>query len=109
MRARLTFLASLLICGTAAIVVASSSAPSVAQNAPRQQKDFIIAGNDGYGTQACLSKQGGCGKVMADAWCATKGFKGSLAYRQLDRDEITGSAPTNGSKPVDSFLVSCKE
>jgi len=109
MRARLTFLASLLVCGTAVIVVATSSEPSVAQNAPRAQKDFVIAGNDGYGTQACLSKQGGCGKVMADAWCTTKGFKGALAWRQLDRDEITGSASPTGAKPADSFLVSCKE
>jgi len=83
MRVRLTFLASLLVCMTAAVVIATSTEISVAQNASMMQKDFIIAGTEGYRTQACLSQAGGCGKMMADTWCASKGFKSAPAWRAI--------------------------
>ena len=106
MRTRVSILAALTVAVTSAVIFASSGVESEARSP--KQRDFIIAGSDGYGTQECLSSQGNCGRIVADAWCETKGFKSALAYRQLDRDEITGSSSAAG-KPVESFLISCKE
>jgi hypothetical protein len=105
MRARFSVLAALAVGMTSAAIFANSGTESEARP---KQRDFIIAGNDGYGTQECLSKQSSCGRIMADAWCEAKGFKSALAYRQLDRDEITGSTQAAG-RPVDSFIISCKD
>ena len=109
MRTRISILATLAVVATSAVIFASTGVESEAK-APKQ-RDFVIAGSDGYGTQECLSSQGNCGRIVADAWCETKGFKSALAYRQLDRDEITGSATTKapGGKPAESFLISCKD
>lgn len=109
MRLRVGLLAALTIVATSAAIMASSGVESVAKSS--KQRDFIIAGSDGYGTQECLASQSNCGRIVADAWCEAKGFKAALAYRQLDRDEITGSAtPAKaGGKPAESFLISCKE
>ena len=105
MRTRVSILAALAVVATSAVIFASSGVESEAKSS--KQRDFIIAGSDGYGTQECLSSQGNCGRIVADAWCEAKGFKSALAYRQLGRDEITGSAGTAGAA-VDSFLISCK-
>lgn len=109
MRMRISTLAATAVLVTSAAIFAGSAVEGEAK-APKQ-RDFVIAGSDGYGTQECLSSQGNCGRIVADAWCETKGFKSALAYRQLDRDEITGSAatPTRGGKPAESFLISCKD
>ena len=89
-------------------VAAVSLAPVEA--APKaKQRDFVVAGSDGYGTQDCLSTGGNCGRIVADSWCEAKGFKSALAYRKLDADEITGSTNSATSKPVESFLISCKD
>jgi hypothetical protein len=106
MRARVSILAALAVSITSAVIFASSG---IQTEARPKQRDFIIAGSDGYGTQECLASQSSCGRIVADAWCEAKGFRSALAYRQLDRDEITGSASAGRGKPVDSFLISCKD
>ncbi len=67
----------------------------------------MVAGSDGYGTQDCLATKA-IGRIVADAWCESKGFKSALAYRKLAPDEITGSVGT-AQKPIDSFLISCRD
>ena len=84
-------------------------APSERSEARGKLRDFVVAGADGYGTQACLAEQSSCGRIVADAWCESKGFKAALAYRKLDADEVTGSTSALGAKPVDSFLISCRD
>jgi hypothetical protein len=105
MRMRISILAAVAIAATSALIIAGSGNESTAK--PKQQ-DFIIAGSDGYGTQECLSSRSDCGRIVADAWCEAKGFRAASAYRQLGRDEITGSTAGAGGKPVESFLISCK-
>jgi hypothetical protein len=106
MQARVSILAALAVSITSAVIFASSGIESEARP---KQRDFIIAGSDGYGTQECLASQSSCGRIVADAWCEAKGFKSAIAYRQLDRDEITGTASGSRGKPIESFLISCKE
>jgi hypothetical protein len=109
MRARISFVAAIAIAASSAAMFASTDVESQAK-APKQ-RDFVVAGSDGYGTQECLTNQSQCGRIVANAWCEAKGFKSALAYRQLDRDEITGSANPTGprGKPVESFLISCRD
>ena len=105
MRKRLSIFACLGMMAVAGAIAAGSGSESEARPKPR---DFVIAGSDGYGTQDCLASKGDCGRIVADAWCESKGFKAALAYRKLSPDEITGTAGT-ARNPVDSFLISCRE
>lgn len=109
MRTRVSIFAALAVLAASFTILASSGRETEARST--KQRDFIIAGSDGYGTQECLASQSNCGRIVADAWCEAKGFKAALAYRQLDRDEITGSASTTtrNGKPAESFLISCKD
>ena len=109
MRKRLSVFACLGMAAVATAIMASSGVESEARSKPAQ-RDFVIAGSDGYGTQDCLATGGQCGRIVADALCESKGFKASLAFRKLESDEITGSTSTNTrAKPVDSFLISCRD
>jgi hypothetical protein len=105
MRLRISILAAIVAAVAAAIIIAASGNETEAR---AKQQDFVVAGSDGYGTQECLARRSDCGRIVADAWCEAKGFKAASAYRQLDRDEITGSAGTSQGKPVESFLISCR-
>lgn len=100
---------SIFLSLAALMSVAAASIIPVDAAPKGKQRDFVIAGSDGYGTQDCLSTGGNCGRIVADSWCEAKGFKSALAYRKLDADEITGSTSTATAKPVDSFLISCKD
>jgi hypothetical protein len=102
---RLSVFACLAMAGIAVAITISTGLETEARPKPR---DFVIAGSDGYGTQDCLSTGGDCGRIVADAWCEAKGFKGALAYRKLGADEITGSTGSSANKPTESFLISCK-
>ncbi|MCA0400497.1 MAG: hypothetical protein LCH38_06745 [Proteobacteria bacterium] len=109
MHRRVSILALSAVTGAAALFLLAGNDEVTAQ--AKKQRDFVIAGSEGYGTQECLTSQSQCGRIVADAWCEAKGFKAALAYRQLDRDEITGStnARTPSGKPVESFLISCRD
>lgn len=105
---RVSILAALAVSVATGVIFTASGVETEAK--ANKQRDFIIAGSDGYGTQECLASQSQCGRIVADSWCEAKGFKAALAYRQLDRDEITGStSTTRAGKPVESFLISCRD
>jgi hypothetical protein len=106
MRKRLSVFACLAMAGIAAAITMSTGAETEARPKPR---DFVIAGSDGYGTQDCLATKTDCGRIVADAWCESKGFKRALAYRKLGAEEVTGSTGSASSKPVESFLISCRD
>jgi hypothetical protein len=108
MRKRLSALA--IIAMSVVSFAAMLDATRETEARANKQRDFIIAGSDGYGTQDCLAAGSSCGRIVADAWCESKGFKSALAYRKLAPDEVTGSTKVNDSGVVpDSFLISCKE
>lgn len=108
MRKRLSVFACLGMAAVAVAITAGSGVESEARS-KSTQRDFVIAGSDGYGTQDCLAAGTDCGRIVANAWCESKGFKSALAYRKLAPDEITGSTGSSDQKPADSFLISCRD
>ncbi|CAN1512474.1 hypothetical protein MCEMSEM23_00829 [Rhabdaerophilaceae bacterium] len=101
---------NVLSCLGMAVAVMMYGAATISKSdAKSRLRDFVVAGSDGYGTQDCLATSGDCGRIVADAWCESKGFRSSLAYRKLAPDELTGSTGGTVGKPVDSFLISCKD
>jgi hypothetical protein len=88
-------------------------APTSANNAAPAQRNslFIITDQEGYGTGECLEKQGGCGKIIADSFCESKGFKVAEYHRKADADEVTGSITSERKPPPrepQAFVISCK-
>lgn len=100
---RLSALSFALVCSVFS-VISVQSAPTE----PRR-KDFVIQNDDGYGTSDCLVRGSACGKIVADAWCESKGFAKALAYRPSEVGDITHSTGTGRAPAVDSFVISCSE
>lgn len=84
------------VAGLGAVVVGVAAMDGLRPGTPASPvaeltREFLIAGQDGYGTNDCLAEAGDCGQVIADGWCAAQGFSRAIAYGPLGRDEITGS------------------
>ncbi len=62
------------------------------------EKTYLIPASDGYGVAECLSSGAECGKIVAKAWCESKGHKLVVAFGQADRADFTGSVPPKSGK-----------
>ncbi|MFM9974960.1 MAG: hypothetical protein ACKVON_10370 [Beijerinckiaceae bacterium] len=103
-------LAVALVSLTAAITVSLANTGRGIEKDQRQ-KIFIISDQGGYGTGECLDKPDGCGKIIADSFCESKGFTSADYYRRADADEVTGSiASERKPTPRDpqAFVIACK-
>jgi hypothetical protein len=87
-----------------AVVVAATV---IAGAARAEKRIFIIANNaEGYGVDRCLATGARCGAAVATAYCRSRNFVQAASYRKVDRDEITGAAPsTNGTSARDEFVA----
>jgi hypothetical protein len=87
-----------------AIVLAGAIISSAAQ---AETRVFIIVNNaDGYGVDRCLATGARCGAAVATAYCRSRDFVQAASYRKVERDEITGAAPsTNGTSARDEFVA----
>ncbi|MET0605150.1 MAG: hypothetical protein ABWZ80_01730 [Beijerinckiaceae bacterium] len=56
-------------------------------------RTFIMPDDDGYGVADCLAAgpKSGCGRIVADAWCESKGFAKARTFGREDGRDITGS------------------
>ena len=64
--------------------------------AQAEKRIFIIANlSDGYGVDRCLSTGASCGTPIANAYCQSKDFSLAASFRKVERDEITGTVPSN--------------
>ncbi len=61
---------------------------------------FLVPANDGYGVGECLASGGECGRVIADAWCETQGFRRAVAFGPNPADDRTGSIQTVSTASV---------
>jgi hypothetical protein len=109
-------LSPILIVATAIVGGLLASGLTVAQSgkpAPSETRQtlFIISDQGGYGTGECLDKPDGCGKIIADSFCESKGFAAAAFYRRADADEVTGSIASE-QKPAprdpQAFVIACK-
>ena len=78
---------------------------SIVENFAGATADFVIAGGDGYGATECLASVGQCGRIVADAWCDSKGFAKAVSYRAAGKDEITAS--TGRATGETAFVITC--
>jgi len=101
---RLSALALAAALSTVALFSAHSS-----QSEPAG-KDFVVLNDDGYGTSDCLSKDSACGRIVADAWCESKGYARALAYRPVEQGDVTHSTGARGkAAAIESFVISCTQ
>jgi hypothetical protein len=107
---RILIVAAAITAGLLAsgLTLAQNGKPALADT---RQTLFIITDQEGYGTGECLEKQGGCGKIIADSFCESKGFKLADFYRKAEPDDVTGSILSE-RKPAPrephAFVISCK-
>jgi hypothetical protein len=76
-----------------------------------RQSLFVITDQEGYGTGECLEKESTCGKIIADSFCESKGFKAAQFYRKAAADDVTGSIASERNPPPrdpQAFIISCK-
>jgi len=65
-----------------------------------EKRLFIIANHaDGYGVDNCLATSAACGKAVANSYCRSHDFAQALAFRKVDRDDITGAIPRDDGSP----------
>jgi hypothetical protein len=63
-----------------------------------EKRLFIIANEaDGYGIDNCLATGAPCGRTVANTYCRSHEFAQALSFRKVDRDDITGAIPSDGS------------
>jgi hypothetical protein len=64
------------------------------------EKRLFIIGNeaDGYGVDNCLANGAPCGRTVANSYCRSHEFAQALSFRKVDRDDITGAIPSDGSR-----------
>jgi hypothetical protein len=89
---------------------AQNTARTAKTTAPRVST-FVISDQEGYGTSECLERPGGCGKIIADSFCESKGFEQAAAYRKADPDEVTGSIASERKPPPrepQAYIINCK-
>jgi hypothetical protein len=110
-RSRLAVFAATTVVTSAVCLLLAN--PSIANNslAEKRQSLFIITDQEGYGTGECLEKESTCGKIIADSFCESKGFRTSQFYRKAAADDVTGSIASERSPPPkdpQAFIISCK-
>jgi hypothetical protein len=100
------------ICIAVAVstVVAAQDRAIDAKKEPRQ-RIFIITDQEGYGTGDCLAKDGECGKIIANSFCESNGFKTAEFFRKAEPDDVTGSIASErkpSPRAPQAFVISCK-
>jgi hypothetical protein len=76
-------------------VLAFATAILSATCATAERRMFIIANNaNGYGVDRCLASGAACGAAIARAYCRSREFNQAVSYRKVDKNDITGAAPS---------------
>ncbi len=111
---RSTLLAAALVAAPVVLTIGHAVAQaSRGAAAETRQSLFVITDQEGYGTGECLERQGGCGKIIADSFCESKGFKAAEFYRKAGLDDITGSlgssrAAAPSPRDPQAFVIGCR-
>jgi hypothetical protein len=69
---------------------------------------FLVPANDGYGVGECLAAGGECGRVIANAWCETQGFRRATLFGQTTSEDLTGGVqPASTAAASRSVAITC--
>jgi hypothetical protein len=80
------------------LIAAAAVAALMLGSAHAEKRLFIIANQaDGYGVDTCLATGAPCGRTVANSYCRSHEFAQALSFRKVDRDDITGAIPSDGS------------
>jgi hypothetical protein len=98
---------TLALTGAAIVGLAMTQAPKPVQ-AEAAQRIFLIPHSDGYGLGDCLAEGRECGKIVADAWCESKGFVRAASFGPAANTDFTGSVSTRAAHPAQPpLMISC--
>jgi hypothetical protein len=92
---------ALIVAGAASFMIV----PTQPTRAAGQSNVFIIPPSDGYGVADCIAGGHECGKIVANAWCESKGFKVATAFGAASPADITGSVGSRAQAPQEPALV----
>ncbi len=96
------------LLGAGAVSLAVTPAPQAVQP-PEAQRVFLIPQSDGYGLGECLGEGRECGKIVADAWCESKGFMRAASYGLASPTDFTGSLPARAAQSsAPPLMISCE-
>ena len=79
--------------------------------ATAERRMFIVSNNaGGYGVDRCLVTGASCGAAIATSYCRTHEFKKAVAFRKVEKADITGAVPASDSdacrgKGCDEFVA----
>jgi hypothetical protein len=69
---------------------------------------FLVPANDGYGVGECLASGGECGRVIANAWCETQGFRRAALFGPTASEDLTGVVrPASTAAPSRPVAITC--
>ena len=101
---------SLAFALVAAGAVSFSVVPSAAPRAKSEQSVFLLPPSDGYGVADCLAGASECGKIVANAWCESKGFATASAFGTVSPTDITGSVGNRADTSRDlPLMITCTD
>jgi hypothetical protein len=67
---------------------------------------YVVAANDGYGVEDCLSGSNECGQVVADAWCEAHGHAAAISFGL--QSHFTSEA-TKVSATMEPYVINCSD
>jgi len=86
------------------IIAVSGSALSATGPAGGETHAFVVAANDGYGVDECLSGSNECGQVVADAWCEAHGHGPAISFGL--QSSFSGGG-TKVSATAEPYVINC--
>jgi len=105
-RVVMSLASALLVAGA----VSFSVVPTAAKREKAQESVFLLPPADGYGVADCIANNRECGKIVANAWCESKGFAKAASYGAVSPTEITGSIAGRGGASKDPpLMITCSE
>lgn len=71
---------------------------------------FLIPQADGYGVADCIAGQQECGRIVANAWCESKGFTRAASFGLASASDVTGSVGSRSQRqPEPPLMIYCEK
>lgn len=90
----------------------STLAPTRVEAGNKAETTFLIPASEGYGVAECLTAGQECGKIVATAFCESKGYGKAMAFGLAEKEMMTGSVQSvaGGASSNDAPLaITCSQ